>query len=223
MADAAMLLHTWESAQALPPAARLLVLAAPEAADLPMGAAVALLLRRHRVLFGPALLGIAECPECGTRLHVACDVDTLLRAPVPEQGVHAIETGGAELRFRLPTLTDLEAVEAEPDEAQAARLLLARCLIDEAADASLHDRIAERMAELDPLADAELALQCDSCGARFTRALDLGAFLWREIEARVMRLFGQVHALASAYGWREADILAMSPARRQVYLDLVGA
>jgi hypothetical protein len=29
-----------------------------------------------------------------------------------------------------------------------------------------------------------------------------------------------VHALASAYGWREADVLAMSPMRRQVYLEL---
>jgi hypothetical protein len=30
-----------------------------------------------------------------------------------------------------------------------------------------------------------------------------------------------VHALATAYGWREADIVAMSPWRRQVYLDMV--
>ena len=43
------------------------------------------------------------------------------------------------------------------------------------------------------------------------------------IAGRALRLLGHVHALARAYGWREADILAMSPARRQVYLDLAGA
>jgi hypothetical protein len=31
----------------------------------------------------------------------------------------------------------------------------------------------------------------------------------------------EVHLLASAYGWRESDILAMTPWRRQLYLELV--
>ncbi|HSB10234.1 MAG TPA: phage baseplate protein, partial [Blastocatellia bacterium] len=30
-----------------------------------------------------------------------------------------------------------------------------------------------------------------------------------------------VHTLASAYGWRESDILNLSPWRRQLYLTLV--
>jgi hypothetical protein len=30
----------------------------------------------------------------------------------------------------------------------------------------------------------------------------------------------EVDALARAYGWREADILALSPARRAAYLEL---
>ena len=188
-----------------------------------MGAAVASLLARHRAWFGPALLGVAECPECGTRLDVACDVDTLLDAAVPEAGVHVLDTDEDGVRFRLPTLADLDAVATEADEAEAVRRLLDRCLIDAAEDAALRERVAARMAQLDPLADAELTLHCEACGARFARALDVGAFVWREIEARVLHLFGQVHALARAYGWREADILAMSPARRQVYLDLIGA
>jgi hypothetical protein len=32
----------------------------------------------------------------------------------------------------------------------------------------------------------------------------------------------EVHRMASAYGWREADILAMSAFRRQRYLELIG-
>jgi hypothetical protein len=32
-----------------------------------------------------------------------------------------------------------------------------------------------------------------------------------------------VHELASAYGWRESEILALSPQRRQAYLELVRA
>ena len=32
----------------------------------------------------------------------------------------------------------------------------------------------------------------------------------------------EVHALASAYHWHERDILALSPVRRQAYLELLG-
>jgi hypothetical protein len=31
----------------------------------------------------------------------------------------------------------------------------------------------------------------------------------------------EVHKLASAYGWREADILAMSATRRSMYLNII--
>ena len=36
------------------------------------------------------------------------------------------------------------------------------------------------------------------------------------------RLVADVHALAYAYGWREGDVLALTPARREVYLELTG-
>jgi hypothetical protein len=33
----------------------------------------------------------------------------------------------------------------------------------------------------------------------------------------------EVHALASHYGWTEPDVLALPPARRRAYLEMVGA
>ena len=39
--------------------------------------------------------------------------------------------------------------------------------------------------------------------------------------AWAVRLLGEVHELASAYGWREHDVLALSPWRRQAYLQMV--
>ncbi len=77
------------------------------------------------------------------------------------------------------------------------------------------------MAEADPLADARLALSCPACGRPWEAAFDVVAFLWGELDAWARRTFAEVHALASAYGWREADVLALSPERRRIYLDLV--
>jgi hypothetical protein len=38
----------------------------------------------------------------------------------------------------------------------------------------------------------------------------------------VRRLLREVHTLALAYGWREADILNMSARRRRFYLEMAG-
>ena len=48
-------------------------------------------------------------------------------------------------------------------------------------------------------------------------------FLLRYLGGRGLgvRFLRDVHTLASTYGWREADILALSPWRRQYYLALI--
>ena len=57
---------------------------------------------------------------------------------------------------------------------------------------------------------------------RLGRGLRHRALLWSEIHAWARQLLRDVHALARAYGWREADILALSPTRRGIYLELLG-
>jgi hypothetical protein len=47
------------------------------------------------------------------------------------------------------------------------------------------------------------------------------AFFWKEINHWANRILREVHLLASTYGWSEADILALTPTRRQWYLALV--
>jgi hypothetical protein len=88
--------------------------------------------------------------------------------------------------------------------------------------ASLVDAIVERMAEADTGADVELALSCPSCRHQWHATFDIVSFFWSEITAWVYRILREVHTLSLAYGWREADILAMSPWRRQFYLERVG-
>jgi hypothetical protein len=51
---------------------------------------------------------------------------------------------------------------------------------------------------------------------------DMPAYFWSEIQMGARRLLQEVHALASAYGWRESEILMLSAARRRAYLEMVG-
>ena len=78
------------------------------------------------------------------------------------------------------------------------------------------------MARADPQADVTFSITCPACGHAWQAIFDIVSFFWREVNAWSYRLLYEVHLLASAYGWREADILAMSPWRRQCYLEMTG-
>jgi hypothetical protein len=84
------------------------------------------------------------------------------------------------------------------------------------------EAVQERMAQVDPLADIAFSLTCPSCSHPWQLLFDALTLLWNEINAWAYRILREVHILASAYSWREADILSLSPWRRQAYLDMVG-
>src|SRR5262245_36474822 len=237
--DAAQLLDVWERGWSRPPERALLLLAlacpdtpAAELARLSVGQRDARLLELRERAFGPRLVALAACPGCGERVEAAftaADVPPPA-ADLPPEGL-ALDAGDWRVRFRLPDSLDLLAVAALADEGAARRVLLERCVEsarrgeEAGAAAELPDAVAEavaaRMAEVDPLADVRLALNCPACGRPWEVAFDVVAFFWSELDAWARRTFAEVHALASAYGWREADVLALSPERRRIYLDMV--
>jgi len=190
-----------------------------------------LLLALHQLTFGPRLEGFAECPQCGERLEFALDIADL-RAVGTEEGTPTpLLADGVEIVFRLPDSRDLAAMVACDDVPTARDRLVHRCVVqarrgkDEIAPETLPAEatavLAERLAACDPLADIRLELGCPACEHRWPLALDPVTFLWVRIAERATHLLREVHTLAWAYGWREADILAMSARRRQCYMDMV--
>ncbi len=111
-------------------------------------------------------------------------------------------------------------------------LLARRCIVEadggnamaeQELSESMVERIAERLSEADPKAEQLIKLSCAACGCEWRLTLEIERFLWVKINALAKRLLREVHGLARAYCWREADILAMSAARRQFYLEMAGA
>lgn len=211
------LVEVWDRGQALPPPrrARLLLRAAQsvDAADdfggWTAGQRDAALLALRRRTFGAALDAVAACPGCAAALEVRVPVADLASEAGTADTVVAVSSG----RFRVPTLDDLDAAATPAD-------LLARCRVsgEAAVDAAA---VETAMAEADPQGLVELALRCDACGHAWAAALDVVDYVWQEIDMTAHRLLKEVHTLATAYGWREAEILALSPLRRAMYLSQV--
>jgi hypothetical protein len=129
--------------------------------------------------------------------------------------------------FRLPTSRDVAHVVAANAPASAATDLLDRCRMPGPEQpewtGELIEAVERSLASADPLAETRLALSCPSCAREWDDALDAGGFLWAEVESRARRVLWEVHTLASAYGWTESESLALSDARRAMYLEIVRA
>jgi len=235
--NAAELLDHWEYGLQQPLARRMLVLlaaACPEAAGdiaaLPIGRRDARLLELRERLFGPTLTIVASCPGCGERLQSAFAVSDL-RSTAGNPAPHVLEFDGYRVTFRLPASIDLLALSPTMDRRHARQLLLSRCVLDvrradgePAKPDSLPEHVAAavsaQMSAADPQMDVELNLSCPSCNRAWSMTFDIANFLWKEIHAWAKSMLRGVHGLARAYGWREADVLALSPTRRQIYLEL---
>ena len=175
--------------------------------------------------FGSEFAGLADCPACGEKTELTFRAADLMPAPLAADppAELALRVDGRELRFRLPTSADLMEIDGLEPLAGRERLL-ARCLPAgrDHLPGEVIDAVLAKMAEADPLADIQLALTCPACGRTWQAGFDIVAFFWSEIQARVRGLLREVHSLASFYGWSEAEILALSPARRRLYLEMVG-
>ena len=236
--SATELLDTWERGERQHPLDRALTLLAvtcpekklPELTHLSIGQRDALLLVLRQQTFGSQMEAYAECPACGAQLEFNVDVEELLRVHTPaNSGELTADVEGFAIRFRLPDSVDL--ADCVNSGLLQTKGLLRRCVLEvnrgkeridfEALPESAYFQLEARMAELDPLAEVYIALNCTECGHQFSMLLDILSFLWSELNEQVKRLLNQVHVLAQHYGWREADILAMSPWRRQYYLGMV--
>jgi uncharacterized protein (UPF0212 family) len=228
------LLDAWERGFGESPVRRALILLAaacpgiaPE--DLSresVGRRDARLLTLREWTFGPRLVSVASCPVCAERLETAFEVADI-RVGSFEEGPEeplSLTVGGTELAFRLPNSADLVALSSTGSVDDARRRLLDRCLLGTGANDLSEEAlqaVARRMAEADPQGDIELSLTCPACGHGWLAAFDIASFFWTEVDAWARVLLREIHILASAYGWREPDILALSPWRRRSYLELI--
>jgi uncharacterized protein (UPF0212 family) len=199
-------------------------------ADLSIGMRDGMLLDLRELLFGRTIVGLIECPTCGDTLQTEVATSDLRATPLHEPA--EVSRSNYDLNLHLLDSRDQIAAErARPEERR--RLLLERCITSASLSgkptpvpqlpAEVIEAVEDRIAQLDPQADVQLVLSCPACGHQWHAAFDILSFLWTELGEWAARTLRDVHQLASAYGWSERDILALSPIRRRYYLGMLEA
>lgn len=236
------ILHVWEAGQQQHPLDRaltMLLAARPdlrreEVAACSLGQRDRELLDLREYLFGPTLTGLTHCPQCHQPLEFAFTT-TQIRAAGPTQDTPnplVFEFEDIQIQYRLPNSYDLAALaNSSTDLSQARHLLLQRCILQvtrsgqslpliDLAPTTLSALSTDMLAH-DPHLETTFTFQCPMCTSQWQTVFDIGAYLWTELSDQAKRLLNEVNILARNYGWREADILAMSSTRRRTYLAMV--
>jgi hypothetical protein len=230
-----LLLAAWEdsgSAQELRRAVTMLSVALPgcsqaQISGLPIAERNWLLLRLHELSFGPVLHVFGVCPACAAHLEFAVPAAEMAAQLEAQCGPITWTEVGRRYQLRPVTTDDLIASLAATELSGARELLLERCVqvfpAREPGPLSSSPAVLQKFEQMHATAELSCAIECPGCSSRELLDLDIARFLWTEVRDAALRLLGEVHELATAYGWSEQAITQMGAGRREAYLEMVGA
>jgi hypothetical protein len=236
------LVGLWEAGRTMPPIRRALAMLAAgcqessveETERLPIGERDRRLVALREMTFGPDLNGLATCAHCREQMELNMNTRELSSTGFHGESVPMSVTVSAyRVTMRAPTSADLLALDPGQLLDDARRALVRRCIVNveendqPLSQAVLPDALVETLpacvAECDPMAELRFNITCAACRQMSTVLFDIVQYFWDEIAAAAKRVLGEIHALARAYAWSEADILNMSSSRRRMYVEMLGA
>jgi hypothetical protein len=198
--------------------------------ELPASQLGALALAMRRKWVGEQVVSEGTCPEpsCGDRFDVHFAVAAYLshhRARRPRNVAASGDQGwfvlkGTGVQFRVPTVSDLMSAA---DEEEPSLALSTRCIHSRTISSRESTRINRALSALSPLLDGFVEGVCPSCGASIRMTFDPLTYTLAELRDVFGSVYGEIHAVASAYGWTEQTILAMPRSRRKHYSALIMA
>jgi uncharacterized protein (UPF0212 family) len=227
------ILELWERTAGKLPVERNVVLAQAEgtiAESQKLGDVFDACLALRRGLFGGQFDLLGKCPQCEELVEVAFHA-----ADLPE---HVREAAVVEVRHdeyvvlaRPLNSLDIAHALRYTSVAEATTALMRRSILLCRRDgqtcppgdlpAEVIDILEAKLDAADPIALPLVPLTCPHCGWSWRAAFSIGEVLQTEVGQLAVSVLAQVDALARSYGWTEAEVLALSPRRRQSYLGLV--
>jgi hypothetical protein len=193
-----------------------------------VGARIAALIRLLAITERSSRLELqSRCmqPACRQMFEFELSLPALVEMIPPGTPLEVVLEGDRRVSMRCAVGEDLRqwraARPSSRDEAVAT--MISTLMIDGTAGPEDNQALAEAISARDPLVDFSVACACPICGVSQAVTVDLEAIVLGRLDARQRALVGEVHRLASRYGWTEAEVLALPPSRRARYLALIEA
>jgi hypothetical protein len=167
----------------------------------------------------------SRCPQpaCRESFELDLPVGGLLERASDAGPVPVALAGERSVWMRRPTGNDLRVWRAlRPGSRAQAIAAMVEALV-QAGPVMPGDEpaLADALAAVDPLVGLTVSCRCPACEAPTEVPVDLEGLVLGRLGACQRALLREVHQLASRYGWTEAEVLAIPPARRARYLALI--
>lgn len=175
----------------------------------------------HRALWGDRIVSTLDCDVCGAAFDLGFEISALQRdlhghAPPRVISLRIIaDADGAELH--LPN-ADEEQKAAELGPAAGAGNLTR--IIGGEPDRDT-DALSARLETLAPLIDIDLDVACAECGHHARARFDIQSFVLQRLLDERDGVIGEIHALASGYGWSLQDILSLPRGLRRSFVNRI--
>ena len=196
-----------------------------DAGALPVGDVDAIVVELRRQALGDRVVARGDCGACGSPFDIRFSLvsfEAHQRPRRPRNVTAADQPGswslrGSSVTFRIPTADDVLGA-ADADDPLA--MLRERCIYGAASQRDVR-RAEAVMARLAPTLQAEVNGQCPNCAKTAALGVDARELCLADLRFLAGSVLENVHLLAWAYNWREADILALPSTRRTRYADWV--
>jgi hypothetical protein len=168
----------------------------------------ALLAALHRQCWGDCIVASLTCAACGKPFDMSFRLSELER--------HLRSAPGDPAPFTIPLGEDELAAAAHGAREGTLRLA-------EACGAKPEDieRASEALTAAAPIVDLDLAARCAECGHEQPAHFDLQSFVLQRLLNERAALLVEIHALAAAYGWSLAEILALARSTRRAMTEIL--
>ena len=200
-----------------------------EAAQFSIGERDLRLLLLREWHFGHQLINVATCPKCNQKVEWEMTTHQLhLQESRPEPNlVLSLESQGYIINYRLPNSADMMLLSQFSHRHD----LVKNCItsingqegkmgLSELTN-EVFQELDQQMAKSDPQANIAFDLTCPACQYQWLSFFDIMNYFWAEIDRWAKRSFQEIYLLARGFGWSEEEILALSPQRRQTYLNML--
>ena len=191
------------------------------------------LLRCRRSILGDRLDMLASCPRCATEVEAEASCSALMTTAIADERGWTMRVGAYRLEVRpVDVAGAATAASAATVEEGRLRLLEQTVIRAERAGRPIPARalppavvsaLSAALAEHDEGAELVLTFECPACALTWTDVLDVAQTVAAEFAGSARQLMADVDRLARAYGWTEAEILALPRLRRAAYIALVEA
>jgi hypothetical protein len=163
----------------------------------------------------------ARCGQCGAPFDLSLDLSQpVCSAPRAHADVVTVETSLGTRQFAIPTGAHEEELASKPASTDPRRDFAAICgcadtAVQEAAEFDEHDLalIDEALEAASPDTADMASAVCPNCGQETECRIDPLLFAF----PRESDLLGEVHLIASAYGWEKDAILALAARHRTAF------